>query len=175
MALDAIQQNSSSNNDLRRTSFLKSGAIGAVTGYALKYSLPIMLQENDDVFISESAQADADAKVVQEEMQLIKKDSAKIKGADEFIRLYQNKKIDFSTSSALGLSEDLQKLYSRVTSKIFDTKNLEIEKRVAWAKKIRPTFTFVAAGTALGLLSALVHNVYVENAKKGLDYDTLPL
>lgn len=175
MALDAIQQNNFSNNDLRRKSFLKSAAIASVTAYAMKYAIPILPQEKDDVFLKEEDQLIEDAKITNTEVDVLRQSRTKIKGADEFIRLFDEKKIDLTEKPKYELSEDLQKIYSEVTSKIAGTKNLELDKRLAFTKQKRPAVAFLVAGAFVGLFSALIHNVYVENAKSGIDYDTLPL
>ena len=176
MALNAVQNDSNnSSGDLRRQSFLKSAASGAVIGYALKWATPILPQEKDDIFVSETTQIEEDAKVAKEEVEAIKNSNPKIKGSDEFVRLYETKKINFTDKSKLEstFSDDLMKLYSRVSSKIKEVKEIGYDNRVTLTKGARPTSIFIALGVGVGIFSALVHNIYVENIKNGISNESL--
>lgn len=159
MAVDALQKNQTSPTQV---SYLKYSAIGALTGYAAKYLIPITYSERDEnynAFLKENEQNVAKQKF--EEIQKIRHSAKKSKLTDTFVRMHDSNTLT---------SENIQKLKSPLKEDMLDMLNrinLQTQEGItkgkqnldAATKGIRPTHVFVGAGLVIGFLSAVGTNI----------------
>ena len=167
MAVSAIQKKT--NETRHRQSFLKSAATGAFFGYALKWAIPVMPQEKDDVFFSEIEKVKKQAQQVGlNEFEVIKTANPKADGTDEFVRLFENNKEDLFKKKKFENhpAENVMRLYKRVLNLVQDTKYKGYDDLAHSVKRIRSTSAFIIIGFSIGLASAMVHNIKVSLAKK---------
>lgn len=162
MAVSAIEKNR--NNNSGNISYLKSIALGTLTGYSLKYILPITPQEKDEDYKAslnkiktEAAQAKLNA------IKSIKTSKNRALEEDVFIALYNKKKLNISEIKKLRNSNSGE-------NKVLDLiKTINNEARVVFlkgknalkasTKAIRPTRIFLTTGAAVGLAIAFTYNV----------------
>lgn len=159
MAVDAVQKNPNSPSQV---SYVKATAIGALSGYALKYLIPVTYSERDENYNDtlNAHKQDADAKKAAT-IEQIRKSKAKTELADTFIRLHDSNRLTEDNIKELKtpLKDDLMDLLRKLDeswSENFKTgkKNLD-----AVTKSIRPTHIFIATGLVIGFLSALGTNI----------------
>lgn len=159
MALDAVQKSPDSPN---KVSYLKASAIGALTGYSLKYIIPVTHQEKDENYNSALKEIKVKVrKMKAAEVDKIRKSTNKTELTDTFIRMHDSKKLLPSNIRKLKspLKDDLLDMVKRLNEEARE--NMAIEKRNlnAMTKSIRSTAVFVSIGIGAGLLIALVTNI----------------
>lgn len=159
MALDAVQKSPDSPN---KVSYLKASAIGALTGYSLKYIIPVTHQEKDEAYNSALKEIRLKTrKMKAAEVEKIRKSPNKTELTDTFIRMHDSKKLLPSNIRKLKspLKDDLLDMVKRLNEEARE--NMAIEKRNlnAMTKSIRSTAIFVSIGIGAGLLIALVTNI----------------
>ena len=146
----------------RPASYLSAGAIGALSGYSLKYILPIRKQERDDRFrflivdMQNKARVDRLA-----EIEAIRKAEKQAPSADVFLKMVDDNQLKESTIKNLDV--DVQKqvmlLLAQVNDKARAAREVGRLMVNATIKDIRPTGAFVAAGAGVAIIGALVHNI----------------
>lgn len=154
MAVSAIEKNKTHNSG--NISYLKSMTFGALTGYVLKYALPITPQERDENFktaLNEIKLRAQQAKI--DEIMLIKEEKNELEGADFFNRK-KNQKFKLSE---IKNNEKVMKLIRRVNEKAREVNILGRKKENAYVKNIRPNGTFIFAGAGIALLAAITNNI----------------
>lgn len=162
MALEAVQKNNS------RTSYVKAAAIGALTGYSLKYLLPVTPQEKDENFKTELKAVKASAKKVKSaQIETIRKSKNKSSATDTFIRMYDNKKLTPAQINKLNkpLKKELFETIKKINKAGRIKKANARETLTALTKHIRPTSVFVITGLAFGLVIAIFNNISKEVTK----------
>lgn len=150
-------------NENTPASYLKYMAFGAISGYALKYAIPVTAQERDENFKAELKNIRARVKETRkQEIEAIRKDyKNRDKATDMFLKMNDSKKLR---------SIDLEKVPEKLLDKIMDLKSgvdyrtkerlyTEIDNLRIITKKIRPTSVFVFGGAAIGAVYALVKNI----------------
>lgn len=157
MALRAVQ-----NDNNAQMSYIKSSATGALVGYSLKYILPITPQEKDEIYNSFLSEREARVKKAKSaEIEEIRKSVKHSDTADNFISLYDAKKLTFSKTQKLkkSLNEGLYELVKRVND-AGRAEKIKLRKDLtAITKSIRPTGTFVILGILAGLIIAFIKNI----------------
>lgn len=172
MAVRAIQNDTNENSG--KLSYIGSAIVGAVGGYSLKWGLPVTSQEKDERYHDELSKVRIGVKKARmDEAELIRKEASTIVGADEFLRLYDNKKLIHTEIKKYkgSLAEKLTSLLIRVNNSAIIARDIGIKKIIFYTKSIRPTGSFIAIGTGVALLIALVHNIYKEASKKSTNAD----
>jgi hypothetical protein len=129
MALDALQKNPNPPNQV---SYIKASAIGALSGYALKYLIPVTSVEKDDAY---------NAALKQNRLSATGQQAVAIRNLKS-----QLKK---DTFDGVKHSEEQAKETITIGKKYLD----------ATTKSIRPTHVFVGVGLLIGFLSALTTNI----------------
>lgn len=168
MAVSAVQNQT---ENLRKKSLLLSGATGAVAAYTLKWAIPVLPWEKDDFYKSEQLNVQKKSEMIAtQEIEALRTNAKQINGADEFVKMYDEKKIDLkdSSKSLNEMSDDVIKIYSKILSKMQDSKATGIDTLKTMTKRIRPTLAFVLLGLGAGVFSAVYHNVYVTNVKNNV-------
>lgn len=161
MAVRAIQNDTNENSG--KLSYIGSAAVGALGGYSLKWIVPLTANEKDERYRSELSKIRLEAKKARmDEFELIKKEASKIPGADEFLHMYDNKKLLYTEIKKRkgSLSENLSSLLARVNNSAINARDIGIEKLTSLTKSIRPTGAFIALGIGLALGIALINNIY---------------
>lgn len=162
MTVDAVQ---TTTNTSKKMSYLGSMAIGAMSGYVLKWALPVSSSEKDEIYNSELAQIQLNAKKAGEyEIEAIKKEPHE--GIDEFIKLSNEGQLDYNEIKNIKepLYSKIKDLFARVSEKIEETKYIGEQKLTFFTKGIRPASAFIFIGTGIGLTIALINNI-IQNAK----------
>lgn len=160
MVVSAIQNNNTKKSG--NINYLGAATLGGLTGYALKYILPITPQEKDANFKAELAQIEAEAKQTRiNDIEAIRKIAKKDLAQDTFISLYDKGKLDIENINNLD-----EPLKIKVKSLFFETsENADylLKRRTkslqALVKGIRPTVTFAAIGVFSAISVALYHNI----------------
>jgi len=163
MSIDAIKNNNDNNNKM---SYIGATTGGAICGYALKYAFPESAQEKTLMNNDELKQISKTSKI--NEIESIKSERPKAAGADEFIKIIENKKNLLSEikKSPKDLQLHLKTLLSRVNKNALITKAYEKDKIVAYTKHIRSTGIFIAIGAFFGIFTAIIHNINISNKKQ---------
>lgn len=174
MAITAIQNNS--NNNSSRMGYMSSAILGALSGYSLKWLLPLTTQEKDQNYRDELVQVSHNAALARvNEIETIRREASKIQGADEFIRMYDNNKLTSFDIKKIDepLSGKLTALLSRINNAAHKIKTEERENLIFRIKKIRPALTFISIGMGIALGIALVHNISKETPQnfETIDYE----
>lgn len=159
MALDAVQKN---KNNSGQMSYIKATAIGALTGYSLKYILPISPQEKDENFKTALKNNRLKAKKAKlAAIENIKNSKNQSAINDTFIRMYDKKQLKPSLINKLenhlrgGILEII-----KTVNEIAKFEKLNGKKDlIAITKSIRPTGTFIAIGFIFGFVVALINNI----------------
>lgn len=152
----------------KTVSYFNALAIGALSGYALKYLCPVTKHEKEGGYkpsISDIQKQAREAKLA--EIETIRKADKKAAGADVFLKLVDEK--DFATrkktfselekpvkEQVLGFMRQVNKK-SREVNKT--CRELSQEFSTAWLKHIRPTGAFVLTGVGVALIGSLIYNV----------------
>lgn len=168
MAVGAVQKNDT--NKSGRANYLKFAAVGGLTGYALKYLIPVTSSEkNDENYKNELKKMQADADLTaSNEIAAMRKFDKKTIIEDTFLKLHDAKTLNVTEINKLGqpLATQVSELYARV----FDISEYLIDIRTkaltAYTKKIRSSFSFVAIGVVASVAGAIVHNISQANSKK---------
>lgn len=171
MAIDAVKN----NTPKKKTNCFNSTVIGGVTGYALKWIIPITKSEKDKSYLDELSLINMNSKKVRlEEIESIKKNLHKIPGADTFIKLNEQSKLCYREINKLNfpLRDNVEELFDRVNKAASEFK-IEGERFLKLkTKDIRPTRAFIALGAAIGLFTALIRNVSKEIKKNAIELDS---
>lgn len=159
MAVSAIQNN---ENNSKNSHFLKSATIGALTGYSLKYLIPITPQEKDEFY--NSAVDDIETKAQKAKFNAIKKLSSKnntaIGSNDSFARMCNSSNLtQAELEKKLKLPEETIDLIHQVNNISKRVSEQGMASLKATIKSIRPTFAFVITGVAIGLGTALTRSI----------------
>lgn len=158
MALDAVQKNQTPPSSV---SYIKAASIGALSGYALKYILPITYQERDENYNEalnkNQLEAETQKAAAIEEIRKSKRSEL----TDTFIRMNDTDALTQENINKLksplrdGLLDIVKKLDGNYKESLaVGKKNLD-----AVTKSIRPTAIFVGVGLVVGFLSAVVRNI----------------
>lgn len=170
MALRAVQKD---NDTLHRTSYLKCATIGALTGYSLKYILPVTPHERDDSFKKSLKEINAEAKAAKlEEIGEIRKSRKQSKAANIFVRLYDTKKLKPLKRKKIkkSLTGETLTLLRRVNERAKYVRLLERKDLKVITKSIRPTAGFVLIGASLGFAFAVINNIMNVVAENDTQY-----
>lgn len=158
MAVNAVQRNEYRSN---QASYTKAAGIGALSGYALKYVLPLTQQEKDEM---NSDKVDFKRFAKMNAIEGITKDD-KVLGRDEFLGLCTNKKLTAGEINALGEPKRTQVF--NIIKTINEKARVYAESAfVAIKKHLRPAKTFIAVGAAVALSTAFVYNVLGKMSEK---------
>lgn len=166
MAVCAIQNNSNQKSD--KLSYFGSMIIGAVSGYSLKWALPITSQEKDERYNSELSKIRLNVKKARiEEIEAIRKEASTTPGADEFLHMYDNERLIYREIKKYNgsLSEKLMTLLTRVNDSAIKARTVGIQTVKSFTKSIRPTGGFIAIGAGIALGIALINNISKEASK----------
>lgn len=159
-------------NDEPHTSYLKSAALGALTGYALKYMLPLTPQEKDDTYVNSLKELRDKAKNIRlAEIEAIRKKESKSEAEKVFLKIYDAKKL--KNIGDQNLSENLLSKVIEIRAKVNKDalRALDHGKKTleALTKSIRPTSVFVPIGAAIGILAAFGNNILYSTS--GIEVD----
>lgn len=159
-------------NDESHTSYLKSAALGALTGYALKYMLPLTPQEKDDTYVNSLKELKDKAKNIRlAEIEAIRKKEHKSEAEEVFLKIYDAKKL--KNLGDQNLSEHLLSKVIEIRAKVNNDalRALNHGKKTleALTKSIRPTSVFVLIGAAIGILAAFGNNILYSTS--GIEVD----
>lgn len=158
MAVSAVHN----DNNYGKMSYISSTALGGLSGYCLKYMIPIAPQEKDDEYKSALKEINRQSKSAKNvEIEKIKLSSAELESADEFIRMYNNKTL--TSSNIRKLDENVRKnvlgLFNRVQNSAKEAGASEKRAFIARIKDIRPTSVFVLTGVLIGMTIAFMNNL----------------
>lgn len=174
MSVSAVQK----NNNLGQMNYLGSMSVGAISGYALKWALPINSSEkNDEKYVTELNQIKKDARLAKiKEFESIGKDFIKSTGIDEFIHMFDDEKLPDVEAKGLEstkqpLPENLSQLFKRINDAGNEAKELGIKKLNHFTKGIRSTAAFVLIGAGVALGIALIHNI---SARTTIEPEDMP-
>lgn len=168
MAVNAVQKNNTNST----MSYPKSLAVGAITGFALKWALPLTRQERDSNYNLELSKVKAEAKSAKEkELGAILNAKPKTKATDTFVKLHKANKL--TTKEFDKLPETLRAqvitLKARPSYKLKEAYKSGLNKIILGTKDIRPTGIFIATGAAVALAFAFTHNVIKGMSAESLD------
>lgn len=159
MAVSAIQK---CDDNTKNASWLKSTAIGALTGYSLKYLIPVTSQEKDEFYNAavDEIETKAQKSRLNEIHLLAPKARPEIKSKEAFTRMCNSSNLTLAELNAkINLSNSTLDLVHQVNNKGKEITKQGIESLTASVKNIRPTSAFVLIGVSIGLGTALVHNI----------------
>lgn len=165
MAVSAIQENNKNNS--RKMGIIASTAVGGVAGYCLKYALPLNKPEKTDPsYINDLKEIKTNARIAQ--FEAIKKSQAEIEGADIFVKMIDEKRINVSEIKKLDepVAKQVMKLITMVNDEARAALPQGKFKLKAYTKDLRPTGTFIAIGAGASLFIALVNNIFTKNDNK---------
>jgi hypothetical protein len=155
MTVDAVQNN--------KMSYIGAMTIGAVTGYSLKWAIPITSEEkNDGNYSAKLSEIRKKAqKAKEKEVETIKKEAAGIPYGDEFVKMTENNQLDYSKIKDLKgtKQEALMNLFERINDAAKNISHDGIKELNAKTKALRSTGTFISLGILTGLLIAAVGNI----------------
>lgn len=159
MAIGAIQKNNSNTN---HTSVLGAAAVGGISGYALKWAIPVLEHEKNDEYYDKLSEAKVKAKLSKMlEIDKIRNSSIKSESTDTFIKLLDENNL--TASKIKKLSGPLADKVLGLIRNINDAARLESLKTLqevkAYTKSVRPTASFVMIGAISAMLIAVAHNV----------------
>lgn len=158
MTVNAVR----SSEDPHHTSYLKSFTLGALTGYALKYVLPLTPQEKDDAYMRRLDAIKNNARNIRlKKIEILRAKESKDKAEELFLKLNDAGKL--KNLGEQNLPEHLLSKVIEIRAKINNSALLVLDKGrrslVALTKSIRPTGTFILTGAAVGLLIAFGNNI----------------
>lgn len=154
--------NSIENNNTKRVSYVGSMAVGAMAGYALKWAIPLTSQEKDGSYKQNMSEARHTYwQKREQEIEALKNIKEKPDGADEFIKLHDEKRLTYTEikKAEQPLQDKLLGLLNKVNDSARTSKKESREAFVLHTKKMRPASTFIILGIVTGLLYALIYNV----------------
>lgn len=157
MAVNAVQNNNNST-----MSYKKSIAVGAITGYALKWALPITPQEKDLNYTLELNRAKAEAKLAKtNELSAIINAKPKTKAIDTFSKLHSTHKLTQEEIAKLpeSLRAQVTALKARPSFKFKEAFKIGLNKAIVITKGIRSKGIFITTGAVVALAYAFTHNV----------------
>lgn len=160
MPVDAIDDRNAKL--LSGTSYIGAALTGAVSGYALKWAIPLTRQEKDETYAAGMSQSRRDYWVARKsEIEEIRKSKNKIECADLFIKLNDENKLTLAQiqKAKAPVYDKLMILFNRINevglvAKIEGKRIIKIR-----IKDLRPTFVFILLGTGFGLGIALIKNI----------------
>lgn len=159
----------------KTVSYFNAIAVGALSGYALKYLCPITKQEKEGDYkpsLQELRKQTREAKLA--EVKAIKNAKEKAFGTDAFVKLAGKKTFAEMKTEFNSLPKPEQKAVLALLNQV-NAKAREITKASrefaqnlssAWLKHIRPTGPFVGAGVGVALIGALIYNVIQRTSAK---------
>jgi len=158
MTVNAIQKNEYKS---QKMSYLKSAAIGGLSGYALKYALPIMKHEKDDrynSYLDELKNKVKESKL--NAVEAIRNSQNKTLATDSFISLFDKNEVKMSKIKALEspLSSQVLGIVTQINDAGREVKACGKETLKALTKHIRPTKTFVAVSAGIAVTTAFIYN-----------------
>jgi len=164
MTVNAIQKNEYTS---QKMSYLKSALIGGLSGYALKYALPITQHEKDErysFYLEQLKNQVRESKL--KTIEAIRNSQPKTLETDNFIRLVDKKEVKISKIKALEspLSSQVGEIVNLVNDKGREVRAYGKETLKALTKHIRPTKTFVATGAGIAITTAFIYNTIVKLA-----------
>lgn len=157
------------NNEPKRVSALKAAAIGGLTGYALKYALPLSKSERDELYQAHLQGIDEKVKVAKlQEIEAIRNSQTKTLATDVFVGLVDKKEVNAPKIKSFKqpLATHIMELVTQVNDKGRAVKAYEKASVDAITKKIRPAKAFVALGAGISLVGAFAYNIANKNSKK---------
>lgn len=162
MTVSAVQKNGT--NNAGRASYLGYAVLGGLTGYALKYIIPLNKQEkNDENYKADLKKIDNDTEEfklnkIQELKMTAKNDLAE----DTFIKMYDAKTLDAVQINKLNkpLSTQVMNIFAEITEEAEQFRNMKTESLLAYTKQIRPSGAFIAIGITSALVCAILHNIF---------------
>lgn len=158
MAVSAIQKNDSSS----KMSYTKSAAVGAITGYSLKYILPITPQERDARYMAALDQKRALANQSKKDgIQALKSSKTKDEAADKFILLADSKKLKISEirQTKEPVKSGIFKIIKALNENARIIYRQGLEEVIALTKSIRPAGIFITAGAFAAVAGSFIDNV----------------
>lgn len=154
MAVSAIQNNNN-NRRYKSKSYLGSAALGAMTGFSLKWLLPLTPQEKDEIYSAKLDKLKHDSKL--EAIKTVSK--SKDAGVDTFNSYIKSKK----PYSVFNMEKPEKNIIIKFLKSVNKNARALFEEGsdliVLGIKKIRPAKVFILTGIAIGLASAFVGNV----------------
>lgn len=157
MAVTSIQKNSTSN-----VSYTKYACVGAISGYSLKYLIPITSREKDAKYKNEIKRINQNSiQVKLTAIDNMKKVQNKPVAESTFLNLFTQNNLKISSIKKLGshLSKDVLGLITKINEEARASKLSQIKALDCHTQKIRPAIHFVSIGLFAGLGVALIHNI----------------
>lgn len=158
MVIGAIKN----DNKSKGINVLGAAFVGGVTGYSLKYALPVNPYEKDNKYFEELSRINVEAKIekIKRLAGLKERPDNKIL-ADTFEKITSDGKITHSRINAL---EDSVKgaFLEEIKNANAIAKDVRLQGRLkldAYTKKIRPTSPMVLLGMGITVTYALLHNI----------------
>lgn len=164
MAISAIQNNNTNNNP-KRASVIDAALIGGISGYALKWALPIMAQEKTQDYNAGLKEISQKAIAVRTQTyNNIRNSKNRTPASDTFIKMYDNKTLNPKEIKKLKepLQSEIFGLRSGVRHKTKDMIRTGKRALESFTKSIRPTSSFVFLGMGLATAIAFIHNACLE-------------
>ncbi len=160
MAVRAVQRDP--NERAGSMSYISSAIIGGISGYTLKWVLPITNQEKDKEFYAELKDIAKEAFEKKKiEIEKIRTSKPRETFQDEFIKLYDAKKLNITEIRKLpnSVSDKVMGLFARINEKILGLKTVRKKHLIDSTKGIRPASVFISAGVCAGILIAVISNM----------------
>ncbi len=168
-------------NKNKEVSYVKSAAIGGVTGYALKYALPLQEFEQKEVlgdsfklkkvgamYRARLQEYNAIDKAIANGSESVSAEAASFLRANKtgILKTSQNRQGFDEKLKALSdvARSQINGLMGRIESKGIEKGNFLQGSAVAYAKRSRPAFYYIAIGMAISLCLATLRNYF--SAKK---------
>lgn len=173
MAVNAVQENNTCKSP-HKPSYIGSIAIGALSGYALKWAIPITPWEKKDEYKTLASTPNRDLWVARDkEIETIKNSKEKLDGVDEFIKLNNDNKLDSSEIKKIQqpLQDKLMALYNRVVEAGIEAKAAGRKKLNIYTKSIRPAGIFILLGVLISLGITLTKTIINSPTKDMPDSD----
>ncbi len=163
-------------------SVVQGAAIGAGSGYALKYLIPLTKSEtNNDEYRAKIKEIKEDHKkfgnLAQEYLSELRKTPEKSAAQDEFIKMFEGLKkgSKMKKGAVLTAVRNLEKNHPKEVGAFLslckelrtltnESVSLHIDAYRTFLKKIRPTSFFLATGVIAGVASAI--GVEISNSRK---------
>lgn len=168
MSVNAVR----SSDEPQHTSYLKSSALGALTGYALKYILPLTPQEKDDTYMRRLDEIKNKARNLRlKKIAILRAKEPKNEAEEVFLKLHDSKKL--KNLGEQNLPEHLLSKVIELRAKINNSAQRALDhgsrSLEAVTKSIRPTGIFVFVGAAVGILMAFGNNAIYSTSVTGDD------
>ena len=159
MEVNVIHKNEYSRD---KANYLTNSVMGGITGYALKYALPLASTEKDEIYSAYKIKAIKQARASRAEAyNHIRSAAKKDKELDTFVKLYDSnkltkKKIQSFDNSLKFTCEKLLKRLSEATRQGYKSVMLDFE---AITKQKRPNAAFIGAGIGMAFFGSAIYNI----------------